>query len=143
MIRGVLTNRLVILVALGMASCAAIADDESVFYGVPSVRIDSSSDYTSRRVLSESERDKNAVHIVKVDDSYVWVTREGRALVHSRSGAYDKFIDPRGGGYVKIFNPESLPGSTHEGQTMFWYMEHVHLGLSTITYWGKSEAFDP
>jgi len=36
-----------------------------------------------------------------------------------------------------------LPESFHEPGPRFAYIEHNHLWLSTITYWGTTNVFEP
>lgn len=44
------------------------------------------------------------------------------------------FIDPRGGGYVKI--EQGLDGEIK-------FLEHVGIGLTTFTYFGQAKSFAP
>jgi len=58
------------------------------------------------------------------------------------------FIDPRGGGYVKVFDrqkvqvPKSLK-STRTPGPRYEYMEHLTFSLGSITYWGATDTFEP
>lgn len=70
----------------------------------PDIRLAATRDSATRRVLSASERQQNAVLIVKRGDEYFWASREDRPLVHVLSGVFHLFIEPSGGGYVKVLD---------------------------------------
>lgn len=107
----------------------------------PTVKVESNEAATSRFLLTEPERTQNRVTIIKRGDRYYWKTRENRELVHRVSGAFHFFIDPSGGGYIKVFDTHLLPEFVRDPGPRFHYMEHVTLWLGTITYWGTSEEF--
>ena len=116
---------------------------QAVFSGIPSIRIKSSSEGTERTELPDVEKTRNLTHIIKVDGNYLWLTRNAKQLVHTTSGVYHHFVDPEGGGYVKVINQEMLPKEMRNGDAKYRYMVHLNFGLSTITYWGESEEFNP
>ena len=93
-------------------------------------------DESHRTKLTSADSTNNAVRIVKIGDDYIWRTRENRKLVYSYPGYGDfhYFIDPIGGGYVKI-------ARTPAGNVTF--LEHVGLGMVTITYYGSAQSFTP
>jgi hypothetical protein len=106
----------------------------------PAVRIDSSEDGATRRVLPPVERAKNRVIIIKQGQKYLWASRGGRELVHNASGAFHYFVDPLGSGYVKVKDMK-LMGVSYKG-SRYYFMEHVTIHLASITYWGASDRFD-
>lgn len=120
---------------------ALSAEAQTVLDARPTVKVESGEGATSRSVLSESERTKYRVIITKRDGQYFWTSREERELVYRPSGAFHTFIDPRGGGYVKIFDADTLPASVRDPGPRFHYMEHLTLWLGTITYWGTADQF--
>jgi len=108
----------------------------------PTVRVDSGEGATSRILLSEPDRTKYRVKIIKRGDQYVWASRDDRELVYRLSGAFHFFIEPGGGGYIKVMDTHAaLPESMRDPGPRFRYMEYVTLWLGTITYWGASEEF--
>jgi len=107
----------------------------------PTVKVESGEGATSRFVLSESDRTKAHVTIIRRGGRYFWTSREDRELLHHTSGAFHYFIEPRGGGYIKVFDTNMLPESMRDAGPRFRYMEHLTLWLVTITYWGTSEEF--
>lgn len=112
-------------------SIPAMAANEAtvVLRAKPSSMVTSGPDRTDRELLSEPLTSKNAVLIVKKGNRFFWATRENRELFYNLSGMFHIFVDIRSGAYVKITRSEY--GCS--------YMEHVHLHLGTITYWGETK----
>jgi hypothetical protein len=96
---------------------------------------------TSRRLLSEPDRTKWRVTIISRGGRYFWASREDRELFYRPSGAFHLFIDPLGGGYIKVFDTHTQPEFMRGPGPRFQYMEHLTLWLQTFTYWGASEEF--
>jgi hypothetical protein len=118
------------------AGLAPAADEREVFFGLPTVKYQVSVDDSQRTKLTSADSTKNAVRIVKIGDEYIWKARENRKLIYSYPGYGDfhYFIDPHGGGYVKI-------ARTPDGKVTF--LEYVGLGMVTITYFGSAQSFTP
>lgn len=105
-----------------------------VFEGIPLVR-NSSSMEESRNEQVQGENQVNYKLIIrKKGDEYIWFSREKKKLTYIQSGAFDYFVNPDGSGYMKIVKGEN---------GKYLYMEHMSIGLQTITYWGVSEKFEP
>jgi hypothetical protein len=119
----------------------APAAAQNVLDAEPTVRIDSAENAATRRVLPDLERAKNRVIIVKRDGKYLWASREGRELIHRVSGMFHCFIDPTGGGYVKILDSHEVPLKLRTPGPRYRFMEHVTEGLGSITYWGGTDDF--
>ncbi|OGP28836.1 MAG: hypothetical protein A2038_04205 [Deltaproteobacteria bacterium GWA2_57_13] len=131
------------LVAAGLAILlvAPLAFAQVVLDAKPTIKVESGEGATSRLLLSEPDRTKYRVTIIRRGDRYFWKSREDLELVHHISGAFHYFIEPRGGGYIKIFDTHTLPESMRDPGPRFCYMEHLTLWLGTITYWGASDEF--
>jgi hypothetical protein len=121
----------------------AAATGETVLDARPTVRVESSDGGTNGLLLTDAQQREWRVLITRRGDRYLWSSRENRELVHHVSGAFHHFIDPRGGGYVKVFDTSVLPESLRDSGPRFRYMEHLSIWLGTITYWGTSETFEP
>jgi len=102
-----------------------------VFEGFPDTRVEAGSDGAKSLRLTADQRMKNRVVIERRGDSYFWSSRGGVELVRRVSGIYEIFIAQTGAGYIKIEQP------IREGQP-FRFLEHVHLSLVTITYFGST-----
>ncbi len=152
--------------------CIEEKGDTIVFGGLPISRIYNNSKETLRYNFSDvdkpnQERRENAVMITKRDGKYYWGSRKGIELIHRKDGAYHQFIDPITGSYVKIANfrdavvfnnafkslgedkSDDLGLAQIDGVVWtenrgpkYLYMEHVHMLLYTITYWGVGELYD-
>ncbi len=124
-----------LLVGLCVGSAHA-AEEREVFFALPTVKYEVSVDDSKRTKLSSADSTKNAVRIAKIGAEYIWKTRENRKLIYSYAGYGDfhYFIDPKGGGYVKV---ERTP----DGKVTF--LEHVGIGMVTITYFGSAQSFTP
>ncbi|MBI2118857.1 MAG: hypothetical protein HYT97_04430 [Elusimicrobia bacterium] len=109
----------------------ALGIDEKTNYiiGIPKSRTDSNESNTVRKTLSKMDVDKNKLIITRIDGKFYWTSRENRQLDHNVSGVYDYFYLPDGAGYIKACKMNNK----------LVYMEHVHTGLSIITYWGELE----
>lgn len=125
-----------------IATTSAFAN-EAVIAAEPFSRVTSAASDTAREKLSSSEAKKNALVISKIGSEYIWATRQSRKLEYVQSGAFHLFIDPRGGGYVKVFDQHALPDAMRQLGPRFRWYEHVSTGLETITYWGETNAFQP
>ena len=109
----------------------------------PTTMVVSDANSTTRSVLSKADQDRLRLRIAKKGNQYIWVSRENAELVHRLSGAVHYFIDPTGGGYVKVLDTLKLPKSTNTPGPRYEYMEHVGSLLVTITYWGATDVFEP
>jgi hypothetical protein len=135
--------RLLLILALCAAPQLVDAQERVVLRARPVSRVISEAASAKRSELPVAERDQNQLLTVERDGRYFWASREDRELQHVFSGIYHLYIDPRGGGYVKILDQRHLtPGFKVVGPDI-QYLEHVALGLTTLTYWGSSTYFDP
>jgi hypothetical protein len=116
---------------------------EIVFQAKPKARVSSGPDKTNREILTESQKNEFKITITKTDDEYYWTTRGNKQLYHSISGAYHIFSATDGSGYIKIFDSQFLPESMRDSGPRFSYIEHMHLGLVTISYWGGASDLSP
>tara|TARA_B100001964_G_scaffold89943_1_gene101066 strand:+ start:408 stop:824 length:417 start_codon:yes stop_codon:yes gene_type:complete len=114
--------------------------EEIVFSGTPIVKISEAGlDRVVENIKGERAMDFRCV-ISKVGERYYWLTRENKELVKISSGAYDTFVALNGSGYVRII-PKDMKGAASllagtEGK--FDYVEHLLLGLKSVTYYGNA-----
>ena len=112
---------------------------EPLFVGVPNVKI---SEGGSSRIVEAvaPERAAGLMCVISKDgDRYFWTSRGNVELVLVASGAFLTYLAINGSGVVRVIAPEmkeaaSLAGET---ETKFDYVEHLLLGLKSITYYGK------
>ncbi|WP_027361654.1 hypothetical protein [Halodesulfovibrio aestuarii] len=119
-----------LLVLLIVAATPAIGA-EIVFHGKPLKRVDADFEHTKQ---VEVANDESLDCLIIIDSGeFYWASREFRPLVYRHSGVFHMFIDPFGGGYIKIYGKEKFNGSALAGA----YVEHLSLGLSSINYNGN------
>ena len=112
----------------------------TVFSGVPSTKV---SEAGLDRIVQHLER-KDASNLVctisEIDGKYYWATRENKQLVRTESGAFITFVAVNGSGYVRFINPKLKKAASLMSNTeaKYDYVEHLVIGLSTVTYWGTS-----
>jgi hypothetical protein len=124
-----------------LLSCASPVVAQVVIDAEPTVRVDSGGDSTSRTVLTPVERAKARLIILKQEGRYLWASRDGRELHHMKSGYFHYFVDRETGQYVKVMDTHDMSPALRQPGPRFRFMEHVHGGLGTITYWGGVESF--
>ncbi len=127
-----------VLLALALASSVQA---QTLLNATPSVRVDSDQKSTQRTVLTAVDREKARITIVRLDGKYYWATREHRELAYARGGAMHFFTSPDGGGYVKVMDTHFLSASLRAPGPRFRFMEHVTLGMGSITYFGATDSF--
>ncbi len=85
------------LLAAGLAILVASpAFGQVVLDAKPTVKVESDEGGTSRFVLSEPDRTKYRITIIRRGGRYFWTSREDRELVHSASGAFPTSSSPVG-----------------------------------------------
>lgn len=121
------------------------AKEMIIFAGVPEIKI---SEGGINRVTENITKDKTykfKCTITKIDDKYYWTSRENVELIPIASGAFITYWAANGSGYVRVVKPEmkeevkkigAIAGDTEE---KFDYVEHMLLGLKSVTYYGKSK----
>ena len=112
---------------------------QTVLSARPTVKVVSEAASTERFQLSDAEQEAVRVVITIRDGRYYWISREGRELIHHRSGAFHYFIDPTGSGYVKVLDTAFLPEFLRDPGPRFQYFEVLSLWLGTTTYWGATD----
>ena len=124
---------LVLIVVLRGSACILQSEEIEIFRGVPEVKYEVSKE-TSNRVKIKGDKQKSLeVVIMKSGNDYYWKSREGRKLILSRAAGSPifYFIDPSGGGSIKVITPSAETSKDIE------YIEQISLLGSTIQYFGK------
>ena len=110
-----------------------IAQELVVLKGTPIIQNKSSVNESGNFPLTESQQNESRLMITKKGQKYYWTSRQDRELTKHESGAYTIFFETKGAGYVKAM----------KNQDKVLYMEHMGLGLETITYWGAADYLRP
>lgn len=101
---------------------------EVVFVGEPIAKVVMSGDKVDRTMLTVSEQSEFQSVVVEIDGGYFWQTREMKELERYERGRFITYLATDGTGYIKIDSNASQDTS---------YIEHLLLGLNTITYQGR------
>ena len=121
------------------------AKEEIVFTGIPEIKISEGGISRIPETLSKSKAIEYKCTITKIDDKYYWTTRENIELIPISGGAFITFLAVNGSGYVRIVKPEMKEVTREFGKIMkdpeekFDYVEHLLVGLKSVTYYGKSK----
>lgn len=134
-----MTALIAILGALSLLATQAPADTV-VLQGRPTTKVESTEDATTRTVLSEAQRAELEVRIMRRGGRYYWASRENHEVQRRVSGAFHDFVDPVDGGYVRVFDTDTLPESLRPDGPRFQYMEHRPVWRGTVTYWGGADT---
>jgi hypothetical protein len=135
--------RLALFAALTLVATFAQAQT-LVLNGIPTSKVQSSSGTTEREVLPQAKQLEARVLITKQGGNYFWASRGNRALVYRMSGVVHIFIEAGGAGYIEVIDQNTLPESMRSNdKPRVLYQEHIRSMLSSITYWGGSDAFAP
>ncbi len=97
-----------------------------IFSGYPFKKVEIVGMKSTEYELSDSDTNKNKVVIVENANRYYWKSRNNQELNKETSGIYEIFFAKNGSGYIKRIK------ESEDKQ----FIEHVHLGLETITYFG-------
>lgn len=130
------------LVAITFVFFASLCSGQAkiVFSGIPSTKV---SEAGLDRVVQHLERkdaSNLACTISEIDGKYYWATRENKRLVRTESGAFVTFVAVNGSGYVRFINPRLKKAASlmSDTEAKYDYVEHLVIGLSSVTYWGTS-----
>ena len=133
-------HKFIFFFALSFLTNFCIAQSFS-FTGIPSVKVTEGGVERNSEKIEQSKASSVACIIKEIDGKFFWVSRENKQLVKiDTRGAFLIFLAIDGSGYIRIIKPElkdaaSLMSTTEK---TFDYLEHLLLGLRTITYYGNS-----
>ena len=131
---------IMLLVVFWVIQGYAQENEEVIFSGIPVVKI--SEGGVSRVVedLKGAKASEAECTIVKIGDKYLWKTRDNVELFLVQSGAFMTFVATNESGYVRII-PSDLKEAASlmdETEKKYDYVEHLLIGLRSVSYYGKS-----
>ncbi len=94
--------------------------------GIPAVRIDSTEQGATRRVLGEAEARRDRLMVKHVDGKYYWTSRQNKLLQLNSSGPYT-YLSSEPGRYIRFTRINDR----------ITYVEHVDSALGSVTWWGE------
>ena len=115
---------LLILMMLVYPTYSYSQDKKIEVLETPFVKVESNSNTTTRYELTKKQNKEYQLIITDVGGRFYWESRGGKELLKSNSGIYSNYVSPVGAGYIKVSTMDNT------------YIEHIHQGLNTLTYWG-------
>jgi hypothetical protein len=128
-----MNKHIIALAVLLLLPVVCVAQEIVVLEGTPIIQNKSSVNESGNFPLTESQQNESRLIITKKGQKYYWTSRQYRELTKYESGAYTIFLENKGAGYVK----------TMKNEDKVFYMEHMGIGLETITYWGTADYLRP
>jgi hypothetical protein len=138
--RTVLVKNLFLLGFL-YSSLSTLGQEIVEFEGIPSKKVERTTDFSNSTIVSGLESQSAAVRISKSGENYFWTSRNSIPMRKVEDGIYITYWAIDGTGYVrtltsaarKVYQRQAVDNQV--GQTM--YVEHILIGLESITYYGR------
>ena len=110
------------------------------FNGIPSVKVTEGGIERTAEKIEQSKSFSVACIVKEMDGKYFWETRGNKQLLKIDSGAFILFLAVDGSGYVRLIKPslKEVASVMSNTEKNFDYVEHLTLGLRSVTYYGKS-----
>jgi hypothetical protein len=126
---GVPTLLLLLACSAGAQDARPIAfpPNATALEGLPTVRVETSPEATTRRQLDSEEAAASRLSIEIKDGSFYWSSRDDRRLTLTASGEFTYLSSTEPGRYVRI----------RRLNDRLTYVEHLDTTLGTVTYWGE------
>ena len=99
----------------------------SALEGLPSVRLDATTEDATRRTLDSAEAAKEKLTISVVNGRYFWTSRGNQPLTLRASGEFTYLSSAEPGQYIRF----------RKINDRLAYVEHVDSALGSVTYWGE------
>lgn len=134
----------VLLLAAAMtwvAPRAVQAQSVQVFRGIPEVKISEAGNERTIDSLHRQDAVNFATVISEIGGKYYWASRENKELVRHQAGAFITYLAVDGSGYIRVIEPafKSTAALLSSTEADFDYVEHLPLGLRSVTYFGRSQ----
>lgn len=114
------------------------AQENVVFHGRPSIKI---SEGGLERVpigLSRELADTAESIITQEDGNFYWASRRHIEMGAVRNGPFVTYVALNGTGYVRVFDRNvEISTPVTPAEEKFDYVEHILLGLRSVTYYGS------
>jgi len=116
------------------------AQSRTVFSGILVVKVSEGGVERLPETLARSKAVDVACVISEISGKYYWATRENKEMVRRTGGAFTTYIAVDGSGYVRVVDPGAKGAAALMSATeaKFDYVEHLLVGLGTVTYFGSA-----
>lgn len=95
--------------------------------GLPTVRVETTPEATTRRQLGSEEAAASRLSIQIKDGGFYWSSRDDRRLTLTAAGEFTYLSSTEPGRYVRI----------RRLNDRLTYVEHLDTTLGSVTYWGE------
>lgn len=133
-----------VLIFLSVASLL-FANEAIIFTGIPEIKISEGGVSRVPEKLTKDNAIKFKCTITKIGDKYYWTSRGNIELISISSEAFITYWTVNGSGYIRVVRPEmkekvkQLGAMAGDPEEKFDYVEHLLLGLKSVTYYGRSK----
>jgi hypothetical protein len=127
--------------ALVVAATDLQAQSRTVFNGVPVIKISEGGLERLPEVLLTEKATNLRCVISEIGGKYYWATRENKELTRRSTGAFITYSAVDGSGYIRVIDPayKAAVALASPTESRFDYVEHLLLGLRSVTYYGKAQ----
>ena len=133
---------MIFILTVAIASTEVLGQTSpTAFKGRPSLKISEGGvERLPEQIASDRAVNLECV-ISQIGNSFYWASRENAQLKRIDSGGFLTFIAVNGSGYVRVVKREAKAAASLMSPTeaRFDYVEHVVLGLRSITYYGARQ----
>ena len=133
---------LITILALALsASGSAVQSPVTAFKGRPSMKVSEGGIERTPEQLAPDRANNLECVIRQMGPSYYWASRENVQLTRVDSGGFLTFVAANGTGYIRVVKPEAKAAAALMSPTeeRFDYVEHVLIGLRSVTYYGARQ----
>jgi hypothetical protein len=132
-------HKLILTFLFCLITCICNAQSFS-FTGLPSVKISEGGVERIAEKIEPSKALSVACVVKEIDGKFLWETRGNKPLLKIDSGAFITFFAVDGSGYIRVIKPSLKDAASVMSNTEknFDYVEHLTLGLRSVTYFGRS-----
>lgn len=110
-----------------------LSAQDIVFLGEPGKLVALADGAVHQKELNSIQSKEYQCRITRDANTYRWQSREGVELVRSETGGFIWYRAVDGSGYIKVVRKDGpLDVFTYE------YVEHLHIALGSINYFGKA-----
>jgi hypothetical protein len=111
-----------------------------LFIGIPSIKVTEGGIERNAEKIEQSKASSVACVVKEIDGKFFWETRGNKPLLKTESNAFITFLAVDGSGYVRLIKPSLKEAASAISNTEknFDYVEHLTLGLRSVTYYGKA-----
>jgi|GEM_PF-1483766 len=127
--------------ALALTATGVKAQARTVFNGVPIVKISEGGLERLPETLSVEAAINLGCVISEIGGRYYWATRQNKELIRRSAGAFITYSAIDGSGYVRVLDPafKAAAALVSPTESRFDYVEHLLIGLRSVTNYGKSQ----